>query len=107
LGEGALVKDFLSIDIDSTLSNDDIFEILSNGLPGFLWRRGDSDAQGTYVSGLDANGVKIQCWSGEKPMKVSVSFRSAKGMEEESKESLAKVLLDDLLPSIGGIKRVQ
>jgi hypothetical protein len=99
------MKDFFSVDIESTLSNDDVFEILSGGLPSFLWRRGNSDAQGTYVSGMDSNGVKIQCWTGERPMAVSVSFRGAKGMEEESKEHLANKLLSDLLPSIGDIKR--
>jgi len=100
------MKDFVSVDIDSTLSNDDVFEILSGGLPTFSWRRGDSDVQGLYVSGLDADGVKIQCWTGERPMAMSVSFRSAKGAKDEAKKRLMDQLLNEFLPRIGGVRRI-
>lgn len=99
------MKDFLSIDIDSMLSNSEVYDVLSAGLPDFSWRSGDSDAQGTYVSGMDLKGVRIQCWTGEKPMALSVSFRSAENIDEHSKERLVGVLMSDLLPLVGHVTR--
>lgn len=100
------MKDFLSIDIDSTLLNGDVFVILSDGLPEFSWRQGDSDAQGAYVSGRNPEGVQIQCWTGEAPMQMSVSFRGAKDVPEEARAHLVNRLLADLLPRIGRLKEI-
>jgi len=97
------MKDFLSIDIDSTLVNGAVFAILSDGLPEFSWRQGDSDAQGTYVSGRNPDGVNIQCWTGEQPMLMSVSFRSAKDFPEEARDHLLSRLLTELIPCIGRV----
>ncbi|MGO4502934.1 MULTISPECIES: hypothetical protein [unclassified Dyella] len=94
------MNDFISIDIESGLSDGDVFAIFSEALPGFTWRRGDSDAQGPYVSGIDSQGVKIQCWTGESPMAMSVSFRAAK-VDDEARELLANTVLEELVPRIG------
>jgi hypothetical protein len=103
--ESAMMKDFVSIDIESRLSNDDVYLILSSGLSEFSWRRGDSDMQGPYVSGRDANSVTIQCWTGENPMQMSVSFRGVKDVSQSEQEQLIKKLLNDLVPQIGKTKK--
>lgn len=94
------MNDFISIDIESRLSDGDVFAIFSESLPSFTWRRGDSDAQGPYVSGVDSHGVKIQCWTGESPMAMSVSFRAAK-VGDEARELLANAILQEVVPRIG------
>jgi len=52
------MKDFISVDVESALSNDDVFSIFSGDAPNFRGRREDSDVRGTYASGLAACGVK-------------------------------------------------
>ncbi|PMQ07553.1 hypothetical protein DyAD56_02175 [Dyella sp. AD56] len=98
------MKDFISIDVESVLTDSDVLSIVSVALPEFSWRRGDSDAQGTYVSGTDVHGVKIQCWTGETPMAMSVSFRAARTIGEEAKELLANTILREVVPLIGRLK---
>jgi len=100
------MKDFISIDVESERTDGDVFSIVSEALPGFSWRRGDSDAQGTYVSGMDVQGVRIQCWTGQNPMAMSVSFRSAKAISEETKRLLADAILREVVPRIGRVKTV-
>lgn len=98
------MRDFISIDVESVLTYSDVFSIVSGALPGFAWRRGDSDSQGTYVSGTDVHGVKIQCWTGEDPMVMSVSFRAARTIGEEAKERLANTILREVVPRMGTLK---
>jgi hypothetical protein len=100
------MKDFLSIDIESTLSNDEVFGILSSNLPNIAWKRGDSDSQGTYVSGRQIDGVVIQCWTGEKPVAMTISFRNAAGLNEKTKDDIANVMLTDIAPRIGIVKGI-
>jgi len=98
------MRDFISIDVESVLTDSDVFSIVSEALPGFAWRRGDSDAQGTYVSGTDVHGVRTQCWTGENPMAMSVSFRAARTIGEEAKERLANTILREVVPRMGNYR---
>lgn len=99
------MKDFVRIDIISTLENAKVFDALSLEFSKFSWRRGDSDAQGEYVSGRNQNKVHIQCWSSENPMILSISFRGSE-MDMQEREEILKKIIDNVVPRIGEIARL-
>jgi hypothetical protein len=72
------MTDFVRLDIESTSDSLEILKILSRELPDFKWNAGDSDAAGGYVSGINQEKVAIQIFTDEKPMDLSISFRSSK-----------------------------
>jgi hypothetical protein len=69
------MNNFIRIDIDSKLDSKSILEIFLRELPDFTWRLGNSDAQGSYVSGTNSEKIKIQCWTDGNPMAFSMSFK--------------------------------
>ena len=96
------MKDFISLDVQSDLGKKQILEILSRELPEFTWRSGESDAQGGYITGRSSDSVQIQCWTSERPLSLSISFRSAKG-DQARRTDLAHRFVDHLAPLLGNI----
>ena len=97
------MSNFISLDIDSPLSPDAARDLIADRLPEFSWRRGDSDAQGPYLSGVSTAGVRIQCWVGENPMAMSISFRSA-SMDGAAREPALDAILKTLFPGLGTVR---
>lgn len=99
------MKDFLSLRFSTQLDEQAICDQLTTGLPSFTWRRGDSDAQGPYIAGIDQSSVQIKCWMGERPMDVTASFRSAwsdsENRHERKQEKMQQLL--QLLRSFGEV----
>ena len=102
------MKNFLSIRLDTPLDEQAICDQLEAGFPDFAWRRGDSDAQGPYISGVDQAVVQIKCWMGERPVDVAASFRSAwpdvEGREDRKQQAAQQLLR--LLRSLGEVVEV-
>src|SRR5262249_8741019 len=99
-----------SIDVASELDHDAIFHILREALPSFLWRHGNSDTQGPYVSGRHQDGIVIQAWLGEQPMAMSSSFRGAwreDPAREERKNAVLTILLESTCPALGVVRSVR
>lgn len=103
------MKDFVCIGIDSNISDDLAYEYARRALPEFNWRRGDSDMQGPYLSGGNADHAQIKIWLGEKPFEMSVSFRNAwlnVPEREERKEALIGNIVKNLIPNFGNIVKM-
>lgn len=99
------MKDFVIMDIVSTLKKIDVFEILTQDLVEFNWAMGESDAQGGYISGRNAQGVTIKFWIDEHPMHLSVSFRSS-DLDLKSREEVLEKISRNIIPRIGVVFEV-
>ena|SRR6218665_702250 len=99
------MKDYVRIDIQSDFDQARWRQLLEAALPDFAWRGGDSDAQGPYLSGYRPDGVDIQCWMGEAPAEMAVSFRGAK-LSLTAMSSLITLLEQSVLPKAGEVLRV-
>jgi len=98
------MKDFISLDFDSSMAPGDVMALAEHALPDFAWRSGDSDMQGPYVSGMNASDVQIKIWLGEQPFQMSVSFRAlhaAADAREKIKEELMERINKVLAPQLG------
>jgi hypothetical protein len=99
------MTDFIRVDIESHLSNEEIFSIFLTFLPNFKWKKGDSDSQGNYITGTDSGKVKIQCWTDEKPVAFSISFRSTT-MKKNDMDIFSKLIISKIIPKIGNILKI-
>lgn len=96
------MKDYVNIDINSELDNIQVHSVLSRTLPDFTWRMGDSDMQGGYVSGRSEAGVYIQCWTGESPFALTLSFSGAT-LDETAQNELLNRIDKEVVPCIGNL----
>jgi hypothetical protein len=74
---------------------------LKEALPGFNWRGGDSDYQGTYISGRSEHGFSVKLWSGEDVWDGTVEFRFAKEMDDTAKRQQLAEITTALSEQIG------
>lgn len=100
------MKDFITYDIKSELSRDEIFENAIRILSNLEWRKGNSDSQGLYISGNNKQKITIQLWVSETPIEMFISFRSAwlgcdKEYENSQKQELINIVETSFIPSIG------
>ncbi len=103
------MKDFITYDLRSNLSEDQVYEQVCQTLPTFAWRRGNSDAQGFYITGTSNESVRIKLWLDEEPIAMSISFRNAwleTPDRELRKEQLFNLVKTELIPSLGMIIKV-
>jgi hypothetical protein len=98
------MKDFITIEFQSTCKQDEVIAVLKAHLPDFQWRCGDSDMQGLYVSGRNSDLVNIQFWLSEPPMSATISFRNS-WLDIASRDTLKKEILNkvviDTIPVLG------
>lgn len=101
------MKDFIRTTISTNLGQEDLHSILSNELPDYVWRMGDSDQQGKYVSG---NGLgQILLWLDDNEVDVSISLRAENidhPNRNEWKDGLLSKLLNNIFPKIGTLGEV-
>lgn len=98
------MKEFISADVDSSLSDAEIQNVMMKSLPDFTWRSGDSDMQGKYVSGINGDKVNVKVWMGERPLVLTISFRSLASniLERESKKgALIDLVKYQIIPALG------
>jgi hypothetical protein len=99
------VKNFINVDVVSELDKAKVHSNLSECMPDFSWRMGESDMQGGYVSGRNEAGVHIQCWTDENPFAFTLSFSNTTLTELEATE-LVNRITQKVLPHIGEIKAI-
>lgn len=99
------MKDYVRIDMQSDFDQAKWRQLLETTMTDFAWRGGDSDAQGPYLTGRRPDGVHIQCWMGEAPAEMAVSFRGAK-LNLETMSRLITTLEQSVLPKAGEVLRV-
>ncbi len=99
------MKEFLTIRLSTPLDEQAICDHLKAGFPDFNWRRGDSDAQGPYVAGIDQAMVQIKCWMGERPVEITASFRSA-WPDIENREDRKQKTVQQLIRLLGSLGEV-
>ncbi|MDF3055779.1 MAG: hypothetical protein K0Q74_1686 [Gammaproteobacteria bacterium] len=97
------MKNFINVDVVSELDKAKVYSILSECMPDFAWRMGESDMQGGYVSGRNEAGVHIQCWTDENPFAFTISFSNATLNESDANE-LVNRITKKVLPQIGEVK---
>lgn len=98
------MKDFVTIEFQSTCSQDEVMTALKAYLSGFQWRGGDSDMQGLYISGKNTDSVNIQVWLSESPKTATISFRSSwldVADREVLKQQLLNIVTLDTISSLG------
>jgi len=98
------MKEFITYDLKSKLNRSDIYNKALTALPDFNWRKGDSDSQGEYVSGMNQNKVDIQLWLEGNLVEMSVSFRGCwenNENRESKKQKLINIVEFNLIPAIG------
>ena len=99
------MKDFITYDIESELKQDEVYQIINNKLPGFRWRKGDSDSQGEYISGRNQDGVTIKAWLETNAfIEMSVCFTGVWENHNDrstKKEQLIELIEKKLIPVIG------
>ena len=102
------MKDFINYYIQCSLSKKQVFDTMVHTLPAFMWRQGDSDEQGPYISGADGNSIQIKLWLGEAQIGMSISFRRAwmdVGDREKSKSELVEVIDKSVIPLLGVVTK--
>ena len=99
------MKDYVCIDIQSDLDQAGWRRLLEAMLPDFAWRGGDSDVQGPYLSGRRPDDVHIQCWMGESPAEMAVSFYGA-NLSQAAMSNLITLLEQRVLPKAGEVLRI-
>lgn len=97
---------YVNIDLKTEFNVTALRENLSKKFPDFRWRCGDSDLQGTYVSGMNNEKIKIQIWNGVDPAEMSVSFTGSQLNEPEKKKILDDVIYK-LIPLIGKFIKIE
>lgn len=98
------MKEFILADIESNLGDSEIQDLVIKFLPDFTWRSGDSDMQGRYLSGISADSATIKIWMGERPLVLSISFRSVSPNipeRESRKAAIIDLVKDQLIPALG------
>ena len=98
------MKYFITYDIKSELNQGDVFNEASRILPDFEWRKGNSDSQGEYISGINKSKVDIQLWLSASLIEMSVSFRSVRGnldKKSEEKQELTSFIEANFIPVVG------
>ena len=93
----------MMIDIVSAMSKEEVFRLCEHSFPGLKWHMGESDMGGGYVTGIQP-GVRLQCWTGENPMSLSLSFM--KEVAEEDREHWVAAARDVLALQIGAIAKI-
>lgn len=100
------MKEFISINLRTNYSDDEINKYVFQFFPDFKWRSGDSDMQGRYISGVDVDGVQIKLWLAERPVAMSISFHGLRLNlldREPKKEEVVRRVRDTLIPMLGEI----
>jgi len=103
------MKDFISTTVTTDLGQEDIFSIVNRSLPSFLWRMGDSDSQGLYISGHGENTEQMQLWLDNDLVDVTISLRNARGSDisrDEWKNKLVNKIINEVLPTIGKVGEI-
>lgn len=102
------MKDFVTYDVSCTLGKQRVLDIVTRNLPDFRWRQGDSDSQGSYISGINGDDVQIKLWLGEAPVSMSVAFDDVWIGElnrEEKKDALIQLLDKVVIPLLGAVTK--
>jgi hypothetical protein len=92
---------YANLELKPRLGHRDAILRLKEVLPGFNWRGGDSDYQGTYISGRIQHRVSVKLWSGEDVWDGTVDFRFAKEMDESAKRQQLEEIMTALSEQIG------
>jgi hypothetical protein len=103
------MRDFVSADLRTSLSQVEVHERLASLLPHFSFRMGDSDANGLYVSGVDEEQAQLKVWLGEDPATLTLSTRGWRvGVtnRDEAKRMLWEQLTRKVLPALGELVRI-
>jgi len=102
------MKDFVRATINTELTQREIYYLVSQALPEFFWREGDSDAQGLYITGNKEDFGQIQIWFDEGAVDVTISLRAARtsGLNEALKEEFFSNVISNVLPIIGEVQKV-
>lgn len=99
------MKSFIDINVHTSLDKIGVHSVLSEFMTDFVWRMGESDMQGGYVSGRNEAGVHIQCWTDENPLSFTISFSNS-SLDESSKSELVNLIIQHVLPKIGKIEKI-
>lgn len=102
------MKDFVTYDVRCILAKQQVLDIVTFNLPEFKWRQGESDAQGSYISGINRDDVQIKLWLGEAPVGISVSFDDVWNGEpdrEERKGALIQLMDKAVIPLLGTVTK--
>jgi hypothetical protein len=94
--------------IDSKLDQPAIKNLLSAALPEFVWRMGDSDAIGLYITGLGPAHEMVSLDIEDTLVDVSIDTgRVTHGEASAASTALVKTLIEAILPSIGRVVSVK
>lgn len=103
------MRDFIAIDLRTSLSQAEVREQLESLLPHFRFRMGDSDLNGRYVSGADEEQAQLQVWLREAPATLTLSLRRWRvgaTNRDEAKGVLWARLTAEVLPALGEVVRI-
>lgn len=95
----------LSMTISSTLTKEAAIDLCRTLLPEFIWKFGDSEYQGFYVSGRLPDGGSIKCWPGEEPMELGVSLLDS--IPEPERLRIMELTKAELAPRLGTVLSVK
>jgi len=104
------MRDFISIELRTRLPQVEVHEKLSEALPAFSFRMGDSDANGPYISGIDGEQAQVKVWLGEDPAGLTVSFRGWRPGapdRDEAKKEIWGTISEVILPRLGEVLRIE
>ncbi len=102
------MTNFIRASIKTRLTQREIYTVVSMALPEFLWREGDSDAQGLYITGIREDVGQIQFWLDEDVVDATVSLGGARSTPQNSewKEDFFDNVISSIFPSIGEVGEV-
>ena len=103
------MRDFVSVDLRTHLTQIEVHQRLTLMLPRFTFRMGDSDANGLYVSGIDDEQAQVKVWLGEDSASLTLSLRGWRAgvtNREEAKQLWWDRLTNEVLPSLGEVVKI-
>jgi len=104
------MNEFIKIEFRTSENQDNLCKLLISHFPYFEWRKGDSDMQGLYISGMNNESVQIQLWLEKNSEAMTISFRSLSGEKDEREKFKHKIynnVKDNIFPSFTKIVKIK
>jgi hypothetical protein len=68
------MKEVLAFDLVAKVPHEELADRIRETTPNLVWRQGDSDSQGRYLSGSDNVRSRVKIWLDDIPIAMSISF---------------------------------
>lgn len=99
------MNSYLAVTLDSALSKENVREVCQELLPEFTWKFGESEYEGTYVSGRRKDVGNIQCWTDDPPVAFTVALLAT--VPDQERREIMDRAKKVVAPRLGRVLKVE